>query len=412
MKRDKLYRVTKGNLFALGDQIQTTGLSVSGTPTFADYGYDKVPNIPKIDLSKYYKPKNSFFSNQSVQQGLGFAANMADQIPTGDKRGLYDTLDPLYHLAGGKESAVGNGLSDVGVGLFKTGASSGNGALMLAGAIAKSAGGVYNTLFGTKWDEDLIKKIEGNTATMNAIGKQFGNINDSASFFDTAGRMSSGLSFDYNDLGSTGWLKGNGKLKKKSNELHNAQGIAEAYQLRGMSDAAIRANEKLEDLAIANTPSFAEGGSLIGLNNNNNMGAIEYGLASDYLTYKKRQADNKNTMTNMFAGMPGTILANGGYMNPNMGDTDMDNIFKKGGKIHIKKSHQGRLTELKKRTGKTEAELWAEGKPEVKKMITFARNSRRWSKHAFGGYLKGNIYDIPEEEVNRLIAAGYEVEYL
>ena len=48
--------------------------------------------------------------------------------------------------------------------------------------------------------------------------------------------------------------------------------------------------------------------------------------------------------------------------------------------IHIKPENRGKLTRLKKRTGKTEAELWKEGNPAIRKMITFARNSRKW-KH-------------------------------
>lgn len=66
------------------------------------------------------------------------------------------------------------------------------------------------------------------------------------------------------------------------------------------------------------------------------------------------------------------------------------NEYKNGGGIHIK--HPGRLTALKKRTGKNEAQLWAEGRPEVRKMITFARNSRKW-KHSFGGPLVENLFD-------------------
>ena len=48
--------------------------------------------------------------------------------------------------------------------------------------------------------------------------------------------------------------------------------------------------------------------------------------------------------------------------------------------IHIKPENRGKLTRLKKRTGKTESELWKEGNPAVRKMITFARNARKW-KH-------------------------------
>ena len=48
--------------------------------------------------------------------------------------------------------------------------------------------------------------------------------------------------------------------------------------------------------------------------------------------------------------------------------------------IHIKKSHEGKLTDLKKRTGKTESEIYNDGNPDHKKMVVFARNARKW-KH-------------------------------
>ena len=58
--------------------------------------------------------------------------------------------------------------------------------------------------------------------------------------------------------------------------------------------------------------------------------------------------------------------------------SSLDNANADGGKIHIKPSHRGRLTELKKRTGKSEAELYNDGNPAHKKMVVFARNSRKW----------------------------------
>ena len=48
--------------------------------------------------------------------------------------------------------------------------------------------------------------------------------------------------------------------------------------------------------------------------------------------------------------------------------------------IYIKPSHRGRLTALKKRTGKSESELYNDGNPAHKKMVVFARNARKW-KH-------------------------------
>ena len=71
------------------------------------------------------------------------------------------------------------------------------------------------------------------------------------------------------------------------------------------------------------------------------------------------------------------------------------NIFKDGG-IYIKPSHRGRLTELKARTGKTEAELYNDGNPAHKKMVVFARNARKW-KHDEGGPL-----DTRMELLNKL----------
>lgn len=59
---------------------------------------------------------------------------------------------------------------------------------------------------------------------------------------------------------------------------------------------------------------------------------------------------------------------------------DMFAEYKEGGAIHIKPENEGKLTRLKQRTGKTESELWSEGNPSVRKMITFARNARKWSK--------------------------------
>lgn len=61
------------------------------------------------------------------------------------------------------------------------------------------------------------------------------------------------------------------------------------------------------------------------------------------------------------------------------------NEYQKGGSIHIK--HPGRLTALKKRTGKTEAELWATGNKDYRRMINFARQARKWHHKDSGGYL-------------------------
>ena len=87
------------------------------------------------------------------------------------------------------------------------------------------------------------------------------------------------------------------------------------------------------------------------------------------------------------------------------------NEYKEGGSISIK--HPGRLTALKKRTGKTEAELWTTGNTNTRKMITFARNARKW-RHDEGGYLgrefknggKKKIVDSPLYKQSAKIMEG------
>ena len=135
------------------------------------------------------------------------------------------------------------------------------------------------------------------------------------------------------------------------------------------------------------------------------------------LALKQQAANLQVAATNLQADQASNIMNNyaayGGQFNS----------FKDGG-IYIKPSHRGRLTDLKKRTGKTEAELYNDGNPAHKKMVTFARNARKW-KHAEGGpifnefsndnnsnYIEGNVYDVSEKEIKKLKSLGYEFEYV
>ena len=48
--------------------------------------------------------------------------------------------------------------------------------------------------------------------------------------------------------------------------------------------------------------------------------------------------------------------------------------------IHIKKSHEGKFTALKKKTGKSASWYKENGTPEQKKMATFELNAKKWNK--------------------------------
>lgn len=102
-----------------------------------------------------------FMQSQGGQVAMGGATALGDINPNPDKfrNGMWDAADPVYYLANGRESKVGNALSDAGVSTFKAGVSTGNPWLMLAGAGLKITGGIANAGWGHKdnGSEDFIQ---------------------------------------------------------------------------------------------------------------------------------------------------------------------------------------------------------------------------------------------------------------
>jgi hypothetical protein len=73
-------------------------------------------------------------------------------------------------------------------------------------------------------------------------------------------------------------------------------------------------------------------------------------------------------------------------------------LMGKGGEIHIKKSHEGRFTAYKKRTGKTTEEALHSKDPHVRQMANFAKNASHW-KHAEGGSIDNTNNMLPPTTV-------------
>lgn len=73
-----------------------------------------------------------------------------------------------------------------------------------------------------------------------------------------------------------------------------------------------------------------------------------------------------------------------------------DNIYAKGGKIHIKPENRGKFTALKEKTGHSASWFKENGTPAQKKMATFALNARKWHHKDIGGPLGSpNILNSP-----------------
>ena len=270
-------------------------------------------------VNKFHQDIQSYMSNNTgngndkwagvASAGKAAAMSLADNIQIGNsKRGLWDAADPVYHLAGGRESAVGNGLSDAGVGLFKAGAQTGNFSLMIAGTGAKVLGGLTNAAFGIKTDKERLNAIN------TGVDKLKNFKSDASSFDDVQGPDA--IVDNTRNVYEGGWFSG-GKAKRKNNTLKNNVLAAETSAYNSVDNNISNITGMQRNNLLANYAAF--GGQL------DNQGAIDYGFMADYLTNKKKAAEAKDKINsgNVFGALqttPFSTFALGGVLQTNGGD--------------------------------------------------------------------------------------------
>lgn len=182
--------------------------------------------------------------------------NAVSQIKTGAPRGAWDTLDPVYHLAGGRESAAGNAMSDAGVALTKTG----NPWLMLAGAGLKVVGGLTNAAWGTKENKANVGFINQGITSKRNTGRMLGAASTTGDLLSAAGRMTGGSGFGTGDLYRGGWFSG-GKARRKAQALLDKENQALAFQNHALSTGANNVDQIQDSNIMRNFAAF--GGPLI-----------------------------------------------------------------------------------------------------------------------------------------------------
>lgn len=393
MKKDKLYTVNQHNkrLLSKGANIFWPGgplASIFDSEGNYIHGYNPydVGNPWEKNTTSYMLANNmvpsiaSSLAPKIIKDASGLKALKQPDLPA-VKGGsaLLNNLKAAAPAIGGVVGNVGNKvISDgydangIGAAMTNVGATLGSIAGMipglgpLAGGIISAGsgilGGVVNRTFGTKRNEANIATVEQNANTARSVGADLANVQDNDSLRQYASNMASNLGFSGRDL-VKGGIFAKRKAAKENSSILGKQSSALAYQTHGFLTGAEKADRNIDDVASINSVAFGGPLNMIG---DNNMGAIEYGFLNDYLTAKSKQAEAKGKL----GGVGNTLFSDGG--------------------IVIK--HPGRLTALKKRTGKTEAELWAEGNPNVRKMITFARSARKWN--AFGGLLNNTLFAL------------------
>lgn len=248
------------------------------------------------------------------------AANPQRQVTVTDNGTNFQSTPIQNTVAGAAASGAVSGLlvggagSALSGGLIGAGISAGMGLLGAAGnAIADGytigpagevlnsiplVGGVINRTLGVKTDQ---KKLG---VAQQAIS-DFQNFNGDVGSFD---ELKGVKSMSPTNVYKGGWLGGGSRARRKNRALRNQMIDVHQYAERALDNNIYNLSHNQINDALANYSAF--GGPI----DTPPMGgaALDYGLAMDYLTMKKQQNQNKNQMTNVFAGTPQGLFALGG----------------------------------------------------------------------------------------------------
>lgn len=308
----------------------------------------------------------------ALQMAGGAAAQVAG-LPMGSYRnGMFDAADPVYHLAGGRESAAGNALSDTGVKVFQQAAASGNPWGMIAGAAFKVAGGLTNAAWGIKTDKQRLGSIKSGLSTLGSYKSQAADFDDvvgPASIVDNTAGIYKG-----------GWFS-KGKAREKNEALTKQVTEAKALANRSLANNVENISKTNMDNLSANFAAF--GGPL-----GDNGGAIDYGFMADYLTNKKKAADVKDKIPAGTFGSDMPMYALGGVMQTNGADFSDGLVTINAGGSHEENPFEGVQMGISKENG--QPNLVEEGEtvfddyvfskrikvdPETKKVFHVGKNS-------------------------------------
>ena len=244
---------------------------------------------------------------------IGGVAGMGAQI-------IGDTI-------GGIAGAVGNGASSLIGGKKKSGAGSavqsvtgglGNivGGVPIVGGLAKGAldlvggvvGGTLNGIFGSELNEEKIAEVTGNNDKRKAENDAFFGINSTDELFDSIGNLTGAMAFTQDDIGEDGWFSSDAadkfqELQAEQQKVNKMRNVAV-----GSTVGKVNRNQFITNMKHNIT---AYGGPL-----DMGGGALDYGLAMDYLTMKKQQNEAKNRVPGI-SPMPAiNTFGHGGCFNP------------------------------------------------------------------------------------------------
>lgn len=211
-------------------------------------------------------------------------------------------------ISGGYSSGAGKAIGSIGstIGGAVGAVNPIAGALIIGGS--QIIGGVTNALWGTKVNQKALNQAN---ATISA-GKNF--VSNAGSYNDI--KMGAAQK-NFKTVYAGGAFK-KGWAKEKNAELFTKVTDANSFRDRSVSNNIKNIGKDMISNALAHSAAYGGPLTMIG----NDMGATEYGLASDYLSMKNRQAQNKNNMIGYLGASNSipTLFALGGDVQSNGAD--------------------------------------------------------------------------------------------
>lgn len=369
MKKNCLYTINpwNGNLFKKGGDLSSTNF----------FGISKADNP---------------FSKYNIYGGIGQMANT--DIGKGVLSGLSGAVSTGAQnlISGGLNSGAGSAVGNLGRGV---------GSLVsqvnpLLGTVINVGSGILgggiNALVGTKTDQKALARANEALSSLTNFTSNADNFDDVRTHgtFANIGNVYKGGLF------KKGWAS------DQNQELKDALADAYAFADRNTANNIYNiAHDQINDY-LANYSAFGGPLGMAVAQPYTGLGAVGIMQQDKYISAINNRTD---------------ALAKNNNTTGSFGATA--NRFADGGGIHIKPSHRGLFTEKANRAGMG-VQAYAshvlanrEDYPtSTIRQANFARNSKSWGKHAFGGYLQGEVYDLSEEEIRNLIAQGYEIEYV
>ena len=290
--------------------------------------------------------------------GISKANNPFSKVNAADTAaGIAQALAPVANtlISDGFSTKEGAAVSTIGNAVASGLAATGVGAVPAAVVAVASniIGGVLNRGGGVKWNNKGRAVVEGVTKNLNSSADAMAQQTTNEGVLDAWKNTDFGTQFSKGDIGKDGWWgrKAKKEYRKQLEERDRAKSRARRGFLLGVENADNILDDNIQSQFI-----YADGGFLDNIDLNN-MGAVDFNFMSDYLTQKNRQ----NSLKDKISGIPSMPAINSFGMGGCKGGI-LDNIFAIGGDLQTNGAD----------------------------------------------YSIGKVYNVSEEEANRLKAMGYE----